>query len=85
MSENSQLERKRRRGETDQLVQWYGQFGDDYADRNAFEDWKMEPGKKAFQRIIGDIAVDSVLEIGSNIGLNLIYLNELLNCGVDLF
>jgi len=71
--------------ETDQLTQWRGQFGDDYVDRNAFEDWKMNPGKEAFQRIIGDRIVDSVLEVGSNTGLNLIYLTELLDTGVDIY
>jgi pseudaminic acid biosynthesis-associated methylase len=74
-----------KKSETDQLVQWYGQFGDDYIDRNAFEDWKMDPGKKAFQRVIGDITVDSILEVGSNIGLNLIYLSEVVNHEVDMY
>lgn len=83
MSENSHLER--RRSESDQIAHWHGQLGDDYADRNAFEEWKIEPGKKAFQRMLGDRVVDSVLEVGSNIGLNLIYLTDLLKDGVDFF
>jgi pseudaminic acid biosynthesis-associated methylase len=83
MTENSHF--GGRRSETDQLVQWHGQFGDDYVDRNSFEDWKMEPGKKTFQRMIGDRTVDSILEIGSNIGLNLIYLTELLGQKVDFY
>ncbi len=83
------MSKKNQRGkhsnEPDQLVQWHGQFGDDYVDRNVFEDWKLEPGKKAFQRMIRDRTVDSVLEIGSNIGLNLIYLTKLLGPKVDFY
>jgi len=75
----------RNRGETYQLNQWSGQFGNDYVDRNTFEKWKMDPGKKAFQSMIGSRTVDSILEIGSNRGLNLIYLTGLMNHDVELY
>ncbi|MFC1884993.1 pseudaminic acid biosynthesis-associated methylase, partial [Thermodesulfobacteriota bacterium] len=71
--------------ETRQIEKWRGQLGNDYIERNIFEDWKMEPGKKAFRRIIGKIKFSSILEVGSNIGLNLIYLTGQFGDGVDFY
>ena len=70
---------------TYQLSFWEGKFGDEYIGRNAFEKWKVQLGKKAFGRMLKNITVDSILEVGSNIGLNLVYLNAFYNGRVDLF
>jgi len=68
-----------------QLEAWSGPFGDAYVDRNAYADWKMEPGTKAFRRIIGGLDIKSVLEVGSSIGLNLLFINELFKGNLKLY
>lgn len=71
--------------DTDQLSHWRGKFGDDYVHRNAYEDWKLNYGKEAFKRILNGLDFESILEVGSNIGLNLKYLTSLTTDDVDLF
>jgi pseudaminic acid biosynthesis-associated methylase len=71
--------------ETYQLKRWRGKFGDDYIERNILEEWKIEPGKEAFRRMLGKRKIGSILEVGSNIGLKLVYLTELLKDKVDLY
>lgn len=71
--------------ETYQLKHWYGKFGNDYIERNILEDWKVEPGKEAFRRMLGKRKIDSILEVGSNTGVKLIYLAELFKGKVDLY
>lgn len=68
-----------------QLEAWTGQFGNEYIDRNEYADWKLEPGKEAFKRILDDLKIKSILEVGSNIGLNLIYIDALFNKSVKLY
>jgi pseudaminic acid biosynthesis-associated methylase len=68
-----------------QLKEWSGHFGDEYVKRNDYADWKMEPGTKAFRQIIGGLKIESVLEVGSNIGLNLIFINALFEGNVKLY
>jgi pseudaminic acid biosynthesis-associated methylase len=63
--------------DTPQLEIWTGQFGNDYADRNDFAAWKIKPGTEAFRRMLGDLEPSSVLEVGSNIGLNLLFISKL--------
>jgi pseudaminic acid biosynthesis-associated methylase len=75
MSKNNDI--LNRKFETTQLKSWTGKFGDDYIKRNAYADWKMAPGKEAFRRIIAGFKFESILEVGSNIGLNLYFINEL--------
>jgi len=70
---------------TKQLEAWKGLFGDEYVNRNAYADWKVKEGAKAFRTILDENEVSSILEVGSNIGLNLIYLNELFKKNVDLY
>lgn len=62
---------------TPQLAAWTGEFGDEYVDRNAFAEWKMEQGLEAYRRILAGLEFGSVLEVGSNIGLNLHFINDL--------
>lgn len=71
--------------DTEQLSHWKGKFGSDYIQRNLYDDWKLEYGKTAFQRMLKGIDYQSVLEVGSNIGLNLIYLSAMTDESVDLF
>jgi len=68
-----------------QLEAWTGQFGDEYMDRNEYADWKMVPGVEAFRRILGGLEIESVLEVGSNIGLNLLFINELFKGSAKLY
>ncbi|MBM3157605.1 MAG: methyltransferase domain-containing protein [Chloroflexi bacterium] len=68
-----------------QLEAWTGQFGDEYVNRNDYADWKMEPGTEAFRRILGGLDIESVLEVGSNIGLNLLFINALFKGSVKLY
>ena len=70
---------------TPQLKAWTDQFGDEYVDRNDYADWKMEPGVEAFRRILGGLDIESVLEVGSNTGLNLLFINELFKGSVRLY
>lgn len=69
---------------TKQLGEWGSQFGNDYVERNDFAEWKIEPGVEAFRRMVGGLELDSILEVGSNIGLNLIYLDTLFGGKVKL-
>jgi pseudaminic acid biosynthesis-associated methylase len=70
---------------TPQLNAWTGEFGDTYVDRNDYADWKIPQGTEAFRRILGNLPIDSILEVGSNIGLNLLCLNELFQGKKQLF
>ena len=79
MSENSGV------APTPQLKAWAGQFGDEYANRNEYANWKIGPGTEAFRRILGGLDIESVLEVGSNIGLNLLFINALFEGGAKLY
>ncbi len=70
---------------TNQLNFWQGSTGNEYIERNKFEEWKLSPGIAAFKKILQHFKFKSVLEVGSNIGLNLIYLNRLYDQALDLF
>ena len=67
---------------TEQERFWSGDFGDDYIDRNRSS--RLAPSNLAlFSRILSRTGpVDSVLELGANIGLNLDAVTQLLP-GVD--
>ena len=70
---------------TRQLNEWKGEFGRQYIERNRLEDWKVPFGVKAFSRILGTITPGAILEVGSNIGLNLFFLRIVLGKDVRLF
>jgi len=58
---------------------WAGNFGDDYSDRNIGVDW-LASNTALFSKILNSTHdVKSVIEFGSNIGLNLQALNNLLH------
>jgi pseudaminic acid biosynthesis-associated methylase len=63
---------------TEQEVFWSGEFGNDYVERNRLK--KFLPGRLAlFSKILAHASsVDSVIEFGSNIGLNMHALSKLL-------
>jgi pseudaminic acid biosynthesis-associated methylase len=67
-----------------QLNTWKGGFGDRYIERNEFEDWKMAPGTEAFRRMLASAKAESILEVGCNIGLNLIFIQNLFNGKIKL-
>ncbi|MFH1019055.1 MAG: pseudaminic acid biosynthesis-associated methylase [Pseudomonadota bacterium] len=69
---------------TPQLSAWTGDFGDQYVNRNNFAEWKLDLGVEAFRRMIGSLQLVSVLEVGSNIGLNLLYIEKLFGGTVGL-
>jgi pseudaminic acid biosynthesis-associated methylase len=64
--------------ETEQEQFWAGQFGDEYAGRNAGPHW-VASNAALFSRVLGSTrGVHSVLEVGANTGLNLRALRSLL-------
>ena len=65
-------------GFDDQEAFWAGEFGDEYIDRNA-SDRFVAANTHLFERILARTGpVGSVVELGSNIGLNLRALQQLL-------
>jgi pseudaminic acid biosynthesis-associated methylase len=70
---------------TSQLARWTGDFGAEYAERNAFAEWRMIPGTEAFRRMMSGREVDSVLEVGCSVGLNLIFINALFDGRAKLY
>lgn len=68
-----------------QLEAWAGNFGDDYIARNEFAEWKVPYGIKAFSAILEGLNIESVLEVGTNVGLNLYYISTVLRDTPRLF
>lgn len=63
---------------TEQEAFWHGEFGDEYANRNVGEKW-IASNTALFAQILKQTQkVSSLIEFGSNIGLNLQALNHLL-------
>lgn len=63
---------------TEQEAFWEGDFGNEYADRNRGTGW-VAANLALFSRIFADTrSVQNVLELGSNIGLNLMAIRQLL-------
>jgi len=61
-----------------QLDHWTNpEYGHEYIERNNFAEYKLPLGVKAFKKILKNVRFRSLLEVGSNIGLNLWYINEL--------
>jgi pseudaminic acid biosynthesis-associated methylase len=68
-----------------QLSEWKGKFGNQYINRNQWADWKMEQGATVFRRMLNIVSVNSILEVGSNIGINLRLLNNIFGDQAKLF
>lgn len=63
---------------TEQEAFWQGEFGDEYTERNRGAGW-VAANAAFFARVLARTSgVGSVLELGSNIGLNLVALRRLL-------
>lgn len=63
---------------TEQEAFWSGQFGDEYTDRNRGSDW-VASNTAFFAQVIGKtVDLKSVIELGANIGLNLMAIERLL-------
>jgi len=63
---------------TDQEIFWAGEFGDGYSDRNVGINW-LASNTAFFSKILNSTHdIQSVIKIGSNIGLNLKALNSIL-------
>ena len=45
----------------------------------------MGPGTEAFRRILGGLDLASVIDVGSNIGINLIFINKLFEGRIKLY
>jgi len=64
---------------TQQLDKWAGDFGDAYSARCRATEDAITERKRAWQRILRHVeSVDSVLEVGCNVGINLHALADLL-------
>lgn len=62
--------------QTEQEKFWMGQFGNDYIDRNRMD---LGSNLNLFSKILSKtINISSIIELGSNIGLNLIAMKQLL-------
>lgn len=63
---------------TEQEEFWEGKFGDDYAERNRGANW-VASNAALFSKVFARTGkLKSVLELGSNIGLNLLAIRQLL-------
>lgn len=63
---------------TEQETFWQGNFGDDYTERNEGSQW-VANNTALFGKVLGRIhTLNSILELGSNRGLNLLALRQLL-------
>lgn len=68
-----------------QIDFWRGEFGDAYLGRNAAEDDAINNRKAMWRTLLAatDVPLTSILEVGSNIGLNLRALHDLVTA--DLY
>ncbi len=75
---NDEQRKKNMRHTTEQEAFWKGDFGNEYTDRNRGENW-VAANTALFGKILTQTRlVQRVLELGSNIGLNLMALRNLL-------
>jgi pseudaminic acid biosynthesis-associated methylase len=69
----------------DALGMWKGAFGNEYVDRNRHSRDKVKHGVRAFRQVLGTLRPRSILEVGSNVGINLLALRRLLGPNVRLY
>lgn len=67
------------------LQQWKGNFGNEYISRNELSEKEIDDIARAFAKIIGSLKLDTVLEVGSNIGNKLCAINKIFKGSVDTF
>jgi spore coat polysaccharide biosynthesis protein SpsF len=76
--ENKQVERNSLRFKTSQEKFWFGDFGDEYTYRNK-NNFKLACNIALFSRILSQTqAIESAIEFGANIGLNLQAIQQLI-------
>lgn len=68
-----------------QLKFWTSTNGDNYIKRNLDSLEKIDVGVKGYKKIFSKIDVSSVLEVGSNIGLNLLIISKIFKGKIDLY
>ncbi|KKR58813.1 MAG: Pseudaminic acid biosynthesis-associated methylase [Candidatus Curtissbacteria bacterium GW2011_GWA1_40_47] len=68
-----------------QLKFWTREFGNNYINRNLDTARKLNAGVRAYQKIFDHVNISSILEVGSNIGLNLVVINKIFKGKVKLF
>jgi len=71
--------------DTEQLDFWKGKFGEDYMGRNDLSKENVNDAERVFKRILGDLNLSSILEVGSNIGINLLGIRRALGADVKLY
>ena len=72
------MKEEKRKFKTEQEEFWAGEFGDDYSDRNIGKSW-IASNTALFAKVLKNTQnVESILEFGANIGLNLMALKILL-------
>ena len=64
---------------------WTGDFGNGYIERNRLTQEGLRYGATGFSRLLGGLSIESILEVGSNIGLNLHFIRAALGQDVRLF
>ena len=61
---------------------WKNEFGDEYSERNNYDIYENK--KNLFEKIIKNLDINSILEIGCNRGLNLEAINSI-NSNIELY
>lgn len=61
---------------TKQLTYWQGKFGEEYIERNSDMNF-FARRKKFFKKILDNYEINSVLEVGCNIGGNLLVISQI--------
>jgi len=67
------------------IKHWAGSFGDDYILRNEFSQDKIDQITRAFKKIIGSLNLNSILEVGSNVGNNLVAIDRIFYSKPDIY
>ncbi len=70
---------------TESLEFWKGGFGDDYIQRNPFSETKISQIVDSFENIMKPLPVKTVLEVGANVGNNLMAVSKLFKGRVKTF
>lgn len=67
------------------LSQWKGRFGDKYISRNKLTENQIDECAAAFKKIIGHIDLETILEVGTNIGNKLCAVNKVFDGTVKTY
>lgn len=67
------------------IESWKGEFGDKYIERNELEEWKISIKSKVYESIFKKCDIRSLLEVGSNVGMNLAAMNRFMGKKVEKY